>query len=54
MKIDPYKHKEKYIKWKEKTREGILNISKENSDITKQYLGTAENVLEVFLSRQKD
>ena len=38
MKIDPYKHKEKYLGWKEKTREGIPDLSKENSDLILRYL----------------
>jgi len=40
MKIDPYKHKEKYLKWKEKVkREGsVKGISKENSDLVIQYV----------------
>ncbi len=38
MKIDPYKHKERWENWKEKTNEGIPEISKENSDIIRKYL----------------
>lgn len=34
-KIDPYKHKERYQAWKEKVKDGIPNISKESSDLTK-------------------
>ena len=31
MKIDPYKHKEGYISWKEKIAEtGVPEVSKEN------------------------
>ena len=33
MKIDPYKHKEKYLIWKEKVKQGIPDISKINSEI---------------------
>ena len=33
MKIDPYKHEEKYKIWKEKSRDGIQGINKENSEI---------------------
>ncbi len=42
MKIDPYKHKERYLKWKEKVKDGILEISKENSDLILQYLNDME------------
>ncbi|MCX6748779.1 MAG: hypothetical protein NT076_04180 [Candidatus Pacearchaeota archaeon] len=38
MKIDPYKHKERYLKWKERTQSQIPEISKENSDLIKEYL----------------
>ena len=31
MKIDPYKHEERYFNWKEKTKQSIPEISKENS-----------------------
>ena len=42
MKIDPYKHKERYLQWKEDVRQGIPNISKNNSDIILQYLKDME------------
>ena len=40
MKIDPYKHKEKYLKWKEKVKgeDHIEDISKENSDLILRYI----------------
>ncbi len=47
MKIDPYKHKDKYLHWKEKTREGIPSISRENSAIVKQYLGDMERGINI-------
>jgi len=47
MKIDPYKHKERFLAWKEKVKEGIPNISKENSDLTLQYLNDMEKGLNV-------
>jgi len=37
MKIDPHHHKERYLVWKEKCKNGIPNLSKENSDIILQY-----------------
>ena len=42
MKIDPYKHKERYEAWKVKTKNGIEGISKTNSDIIKSYLKDME------------
>lgn len=45
MKIDPYKHKERYENWKEKTKLGIPNISKIDSSLILQYLNDMENGL---------
>ncbi len=43
MKIDPYKHKERYLKWKRKVEEsGIQGISQENSEIILKYLNDME------------
>jgi integrase len=47
MKIDPYKHKEKFLTWKEKVKNGIPDISKQNSDIILQYISDMENGLNV-------
>jgi len=47
MKVDPYNHKGIYLNWKEKTENGISGISKENSDLIKQYLGDMEVGLNV-------
>lgn len=47
MKIDPYKHKEKYLCWKESVTNGIPDISKSNSDIILQYIDDMENGLNV-------
>ena len=47
MKIDPYHHKIRYLNWKERVKEGIPNISKENSDIILQYLGDMEKGINV-------
>ncbi len=47
MKIDPYKHKEKYLKWKELVKNGIPNISKYNSDLILQYLTDMEHGMNV-------
>ena len=53
MKIDPYKHKEKYSKWKEKTQSQIPQITKANSEIIKQYLQDMEQGLNVSVSSKK-
>jgi hypothetical protein len=42
MKIDPYKHKEKYLKWKERVKNGIPEMSRENSNLILQYLNDME------------
>jgi integrase len=47
MKIDPYNHKEKFLNWKQKTKEGIPGISKTNSDIILRYISDMENGLNV-------
>ncbi len=39
MKIDPYKYKERYVAWLNRAQSGIPGISKENSELTIQYLG---------------
>ncbi len=38
MKIDPHHQEERYLNWKEKDKNGINGISKENSDLILQYL----------------
>lgn len=47
MKLDPYNHKERYLKWKEKVKEGIPEISKENSDIIMTYLSDMESGINI-------
>lgn len=47
MKIDPYKHEEKYLKWKSKTQHGIPGISRANSDIVLQYMSDMENGINI-------
>jgi integrase len=42
MKLDPYNHKENYLKWKENIKDKIPNVSKENSEITLSYLNDME------------
>jgi len=54
MKVDPYKHQEKYLKWKNiVSEEGIPNISKVNSDLILKYLTDMENGLNVASSSKK-
>jgi len=53
MKIDPYKHKERYIAWKEKVRDGIPETSKENSDLIFQYLADMEKGINIAASSVK-
>lgn len=47
MKIDPYKHQEKFLNWKQKTKDGIPEISKTNSDVILRYISDMENGLNV-------
>ena len=47
MKVDPYKHKERYLLWKESVKNGIPDISKENSDIILDYILDMENGLNI-------
>jgi hypothetical protein len=47
VKLDPYKNKEKYQAWKDKTQSGISEISKSNSDLIKEYIQNMEEGLNV-------
>lgn len=47
MRIDPYKHKERFLRWKEKTKDFIPGITPENSEIIKKYLGDMEHGINV-------
>ena len=43
MRIDPYKHKERYLNWKNKlTEKGIEGVSKPNSDLILRYINDME------------
>jgi hypothetical protein len=53
MKIDPYKHKEKYLSWKQNNSDGISGISKNNSDIILKYLNDMEKELNMHKSHKK-
>jgi len=52
-KIDPYKHKEKYLKWKKEIKGRIPEISKYNSDLILKYLNDMEMGLNVAISTKK-
>ena len=47
MKIDPHKHKERYLNWKEKIKGKIPDISKANSDLILKYLDDMEKGLNI-------
>ena len=47
MKIDPWKHKERYLEWKDRVRNGIPDISKGNSDMILKYLSDMERGLNI-------
>jgi len=53
VKIDPYKHKERYIKWKKESKKGIPEISKYDSDLILKYLEDMEMGLNVAGSTKK-
>lgn len=54
MKIDPYNHEEKYKKlYARVSKEGIPDISKENSDLVIQYLDDMEHGLNVSIASVK-
>ena len=54
MKLDPYKHKEKYIAWKKSIEStGIGGINKENSKIILRYIGDMEIGINVSLQSKK-
>lgn len=53
MKIDPYNHKEKYLKWKEQNRNEIKGLTRENSEIALQYLNDMERGINVASASTK-
>lgn len=53
MRIDPYKHKEKYMNWKKKVEKGIPDISEYNSDLILRYISDMENGLNVSSTNRK-
>lgn len=54
MKIDIYKHKERYLNWKKKFENSdIEDISKNNSDIIKRYIFDMENGINISVMSAK-
>jgi len=53
VRIDPYKHKEKYFKWKVKTDSQIPHISPQNAHVLKKYLSDMENGFNVASSTKR-
>ncbi|MDD5178513.1 MAG: hypothetical protein PHT54_04530 [Candidatus Nanoarchaeia archaeon] len=53
MKIDPYKHKEHFLEWKEKVKNGIPSLSAYNSDLVKRYVSDMEMGINVAGSSKK-
>ncbi len=47
MRVDPYKHKERYFSWKESIKNEIPGTSKENSDIILDYIFDMEHGLNI-------
>ena len=54
MKIDPYKHKERYLAWKESVKNGIPDISKENNDLVYLSSGLRPSDLDSLILGYKD
>jgi len=42
MKIDPYKHQQKYTHWKSKINGRVPDLTKENSDLLLKFLNDME------------
>ncbi len=53
MKIDPHNHREKYLKWKERSRNGIPDISKVNTKIIMQFMGDMEKGINIASGSRK-
>jgi integrase len=53
MKVDPYKHKERYLSWKESVKNGISELSKENSKIVLDYIFDMEHGLNISGKNKK-
>lgn len=47
MKIDPYKHKERYLKWRKNVEKGIPDLNKTTSDLIIRYVDDMENGINI-------
>lgn len=52
-KIDPYNHKERYLKWKEIAKNGIYDLSIKNWETLMKYLSDMENGINVAFLMKK-
>ena len=53
MKIDPYKNKERWLKWKEKAYQGVPELTRTNSGLVIQYLSDMEKGINVSAVAKK-
>ena len=53
MKVDPYKHKERWLKWKEENPSRINGLSEINSKLVLQYLNDMELGINTSISSKK-
>lgn len=53
MKLDPFKHKEKYLRWKDKVKGKIPNISEKNSELIWNYVIDMEHGINVASGNKK-
>ncbi len=53
VKVDPYKHKERYLKWKKESKNGIPEICSYDSDLILQYLNDMEMGINVSVYVKK-
>jgi integrase len=53
MRIDPYKHKERYLKWKESAKGKISGVSNKNSELIWNYLIDMEHGINVSNGSRK-
>ena len=53
MRIDPYKHEEKWFNWKAKVCKGIPDISKTNSNLIINYLNDMEQGINISNKNKK-
>lgn len=52
-KLDPYKHRERYLEWKEASKAGIIGLSRQNEYLIKKYLSDMENGLNIGSVQKK-